>query len=74
MFILLYFQQDKRHGQGKTIYEDKSEFHGQIINEQEDDYGRYFWENGNLYEGIWKNGRLDGAGQFKHHDGNLLVG
>lgn len=32
------------------------------------------WANGDLYEGQWKKNKMDGAGQFKQHNGNILKG
>ena len=30
-------------------------------------FGKFTWSNGDVYEGNWKNNRLDGGGTFIHH-------
>lgn len=32
------------------------------------------WKNGDVYDGRWKKGRMEGPGVFKRHDGFTLKG
>ena len=31
-------------------------------------YGKFKWENGDYYEGNWRNNRFEGGGSFTHHE------
>lgn len=37
-------------------------------------YGRYIHPNGDVYEGNWKTGKMEGGGKFTHHEGIELNG
>lgn len=36
--------------------------------------GKFTWPNGDLYDGMWRNSRLEGPGVFTHNTGNILKG
>ncbi len=37
-------------------------------------HGTYEWENGDFYEGMWKNGKPDGNGVFYFENGDNYTG
>lgn len=37
-----------------------------MINEEKNGYGKYVWANGDSYEGMWKNNKMEGSGIFRH--------
>lgn len=59
----------------KVTYSDKSTFKGQIShNNVPDGIGRLELENGDFYEGEFKDGMFDGKGRLKMKDGKLYEG
>lgn len=38
------------------------------------EHGKMSWENGDVYEGGWRKGRMEGGGIFRHHEGFVLKG
>ena len=63
-------------GEGQCTYPDGSEYKGHFKYDQFDGYGRYTWPkvNGqaNSYEGYWKEGKMDGGGEFIYANGQKL--
>merc|ERR1711892_650441 len=55
---------DKRHGQGKMFYGDKSVFDGDWEQDLEMGYGRLYMPNGDMYQGHWKDGKRHGEGEY----------
>ena len=37
-------------------------------------HGRFVWENGNIYDGLWKEGKQDGNGNFTFENGDKYKG
>ena len=38
-------------------------------------FGKYHWkQRGHTYQGQWKQGKMEGGGEFTHADGNILKG
>ena len=37
-------------------------------------HGRFVWENGNEYDGLWKEGKQDGNGDFRFENGDRYKG
>ena len=62
------WDRDRKNGEGRCYFSDKSCYLGQMKYDVMDGYGQHTWENGNIYQGNWKNGRFEGGGKFVHHD------
>ncbi len=54
----------------KVIQDEK----GEIVDGEGEGKGRMFYENGNLYEGMWKNGKREGYGQMWYFDKDFYKG
>ena len=37
-------------------------------------HGRFIWDNGNEYDGLWKDGKQDGNGDFRYENGDRYKG
>lgn len=66
------WDRDRKHGEGRCYFPDKSFYFGQMKQDVMDGYGQYTWANGDVYQGNWKNGRFEGGGKFVHHDVLLI--
>jgi len=62
------WDRDRKNGEGRCHFSDKSCYLGQMKYDVMDGYGQHTWENGNIYQGNWKNGRFEGGGKFVHND------
>ena len=48
---------------------------GNFLNGLRDQYGQYFWKNGNIYDGYWQTNYQNGYGTFYHYaSGNSYIG
>lgn len=63
-----FWDRDRKHGEGRCYFPDKSSYFGQMKYDVMDGYGQYTWANGSMYQGNWKNGRFEGGGKFIHQD------
>lgn len=62
----------ERHGRGNMTYDSGNYFEGGFFNNKfHGERGIYRWEDGDEYEGSWKNGERDGVGSFKNADGSI---
>jgi len=74
------WDRDKKHGEGQCTYPDGSEYKGNFRHEKFDGYGQFQWaptsDEGlvHVYEGYWKEGKMDGGGEFRHGKGFSLKG
>ena len=50
---------------------DNIKYDGQWINDEFDGYGEYIWENGEYYEGPFKNGLRHGKGKYFYSNGKI---
>ena len=64
------FQHGKRHGQGKRINIDGSQYVGEYKEDQPSGFGVYTWKDGEEYSGRWKNGLFHGKGIKKLPEAN----
>jgi len=63
---------EKRHGQGKMVYESGHFYEGGFVDDKyHGDKGIYRWSDGHEYEGSWKDGERHGIGIFHVADGNV---
>ena len=62
------WDRDRKHGEGRCYFSDKSIYLGQMKYDVMDGYGQYTWATGNTYQGNWRNGRFEGGGKFIHND------
>lgn len=62
----------KRDGQGKMTYDSSNYYNGGFLNDKfHGDKGVYHWNDGDEYEGSWKDGERHGAGIFRSADGTV---
>ncbi|MEA1962043.1 MAG: hypothetical protein U9N81_12385 [Bacillota bacterium] len=59
---------------GTIKWPDTSEFHGQIVNNKANGYGRIEFPDGTIYEGNWDNNLFNGQGRLEYQDGNVYEG
>lgn len=64
------------NGQGTAIFKKKGNirFTGQFLNEKPHGHGVAEYPNGMRYEGLWRNGTMDGLGTLTHNGETLLNG
>jgi len=63
---------EKRHGQGKMVYESGNFYEGGFVDDKyHGDKGIYRWSDGDEYEGSWKDGERHGIGIFRVADGRV---
>ena len=55
----------KRHGSGKMVYDDGSEFIGHFVADKFHGKGTYLWFDGDKQEGTWKEGQRHGPSIFQ---------
>lgn len=53
------------NGKGKSIGDDT--YIGMFKNGLPNGKGKYFYKNGNIFQGYWKEGKKDGKGKFKYN-------
>ncbi len=68
------FNGDKKEGQGKLIYFDKSVYEGEFKNNLREGYGVYTWANGNVFSGDWKKNYRSGKGRLDLPNGDFYKG
>ena len=52
----------------------RDRFVGEWKNGKRDGYGRFYYSNGNIYEGFWKNDKKEGFGILHFQDRSKLIG
>ena len=64
----------KRNGEGKEYYKNgKIKYEGNFLNDlYDDDNGKYYYENGDVYIGQFKNGEKYGEGLTYNKEGELI--
>lgn len=65
---------DIRTGKGICYFSDKSTYEGSLLNNLFHGFGKFTWANNDIYIGEWKQGKMEGEGEFKHNDGHILKG
>ena len=66
---------DKAQGFGRQYYPNKKlKYIGNFDNNEYNDYGVYFWENGERYEGFFRNSMATGIGKYYYINGDLYEG
>ena len=73
------WDRDRKHGDGQCVYPDGAEYKGHYKYEKFDGYGQFTWAKdadgkANVYAGYWKEGSMDGGGEFKHKSGQSWKG
>ncbi len=68
------FNGDKKEGEGKLIYFDKTVYEGTFKNNVREGYGVYTWPNGNVFSGDWKNNVRSGEGKLQIANGDFYKG
>lgn len=58
----------------KEKYFDGNEYDGEFLDGKRDGYGVYKWVSGQLYEGSFKNDKMNGKGKMSYPDGNTYEG
>lgn len=51
--------------EGKNNFINYRRYIGGYINDKKEGYGEFFWPDGRLYKGYWKDGKQHGRGQYK---------
>ena len=62
------------HGQGTLTYSDGARYQGEYKNDQRSGSGRFFFPNGDMYDGQIKNGMFHGQGTYFYLNGARNVG
>ena len=69
------FINDKKEGNGKSIWKDGAYYIGQFKNEFRNGKGIDYYPNGNIkYEGDFVNGKYEGKGKYIYESGNYYIG
>ena len=68
------FDADKIDGKGKILYEDGSEFSGEILDGKANGKGVKKFSNGKRYDGEWKDDRMHGFGVYYWPNGDKFEG
>lgn len=48
------------HGKGTFIWPEGKKYIGNYINNVRNGYGEYYYADGKIYKGIWKDGLMNG--------------
>lgn len=59
----------KRTGKGTMKYDAGAVYEGDFVNDKYEGYGKYTWEDSDVYEGEWKDGERNGKGTFRSGEG-----
>ncbi len=59
----------RKHGLGRLLYPDGSEYTGDFKEDERNGYGVLKWANGDIYQGEWNQGRMEGPGTFTQRKG-----
>ena len=63
---------NKREGAGILCDQNGNiRYKGDWVNDQREGFGKYNYENGDYYEGQWKNGLENGFGKLYNENGNI---
>ena len=54
----------RKHGKGKFLWSDGSQYEGDFKDNNIEGYGVYIWWDGRKYSGEWKNNKMEGKGVF----------
>ena len=73
-FIFSQHHNGLKHGVGKFIWPDMSQYEGEFYENKIQGRGRMIWPDGKEYEGEWKNNQMHGKGTFKWPDGRIYTG
>lgn len=66
---------DKAQGFGMQYYPSKKlKYRGNFDNNEYNDFGVYFYENGESYEGFFRNSMANGIGKYHYINGDLYEG
>ena len=52
----------------KSFHIDKEQYHGQAVGEIKDGYGICYYENGDKYDGNWKDNKKEGKGSYFYNE------
>jgi len=66
--------EDKKHGEGKWIFSDKSLIQGHFIQDTLSEGTFKSSSTGNTYKGSFKNFKKHGKGEMTFKDGNVYIG
>ena len=65
----------KKNGKGEEICEDKYKYTGDFVNDKWEGQGQLEnYETGDIYEGQFENGKINGKGIFKWKNGEIYEG
>ena len=64
----------KKHGQGRHVWADKSEYVGGWVANAIEGEGEYRWADGRVYKGEWRASMLHGNGVYRWPDGRRYEG
>lgn len=59
---------------GKSVWKNGDYYQGEIKNELFNGHGIYEWNKNRKYEGMWKDGKMDGKGKITYNDGSYYEG
>ena len=45
------------NGYGILIFSDGNRYEGHFVNDKREGLGKYFWRDGRVYDGQWKDGK-----------------
>ncbi len=62
---------NQKHGIGKMVYKDKSEYHGYWENGKKHREGVFKYPNKDIYSGSWKHGKKEGKGTYIFSETNM---
>ena len=73
------WEKNEKMGDAHCVYADGSEYKGNSIKGVFQDFGQFWWKSNqdgtrHTYKGHWSNGKMNGAGEFKHCNGQVLKG